>query len=132
MTLKKLMTKSKAMPLTMTKDTKDESGIKGDNGSFVSSLLMRLRHKLSPKATNPIASLVTVIHDLYVKETGFKESKIWVLPKGELLYDNSPLFLSGGVVSQLGVRLASQLRRYFIDSAAGILTSLPQSPVRYG
>ncbi|KAF9943735.1 hypothetical protein BGZ72_003465 [Mortierella alpina] len=40
--------------------------------------------------------------------------------------------LESSIVATLGVMLAVQIRRYFIDEAAGLNTSLPESPIGDG
>ncbi|KAG0030762.1 hypothetical protein BGZ83_004679, partial [Gryganskiella cystojenkinii] len=83
------------------------------------------------KYNNINSKLIQEVCDAYVQEAGFQESSLWILT-GQQSNDGKVLYLDNLVVNQLGILLASQLRRYFIDRAAGIATSLPRSPIRNG
>ncbi|GJJ79176.1 hypothetical protein EMPS_11535 [Entomortierella parvispora] len=113
-------------------DIEDESGMKGDNGGFMVSLLRYFRHQFEIGQGNTNRHLIEDIRSLYSKvNTNFDESMLLVLT-GIQAKGSRNVYLEGGIVAQLGIRLACQLRRYFIDQAAGIATSLPQSPIRNG
>ncbi|GJJ77921.1 hypothetical protein EMPS_10280 [Entomortierella parvispora] len=113
-------------------DIEDESGMKGDNGGFMVSLLRYFRHQFEIGQGNTNRHLIEDIRSLYSKvNTNFDESTLLVLT-GIQAKGSRNVYLEGGIVAQLGIRLACQLRRYFIDQAAGIATSLPQSPIRNG
>lgn len=98
----------------------DESGTKGDHGGFFSSLLMCLR---TPTATikynNKHIGLIRPIRLQYTQACPLDEADFKILSHG----------LESTIVQTLGVLLAVQVRRYFIDTTAGLSASLPHSPV---
>ena len=101
----------------------DESGTKGDHGGFFCSLLQYLR---TPTATikynNKHIALIRPIRLQYTQTCPLDGADFKILSHG----------LESSIVKTLGVSLAVQVRRYFIDIAAGLRASLPHSPVRDG
>ncbi|CAO3563939.1 unnamed protein product [Mortierella alpina] len=101
----------------------DETGTQGDYGGFFASVLAYLRSPTSTiKYNNRNRGLINAIRNGYLQAAGPIEEDLLILGRG----------LESSIVKTLGVMLAVQIRRYFIDKAAGLTTSLPESPVHEG
>ncbi|KAG0248020.1 hypothetical protein DFQ27_001290, partial [Actinomortierella ambigua] len=105
------------------KDEEDESGTKGDHNGFCRSLLSYLRRpNATIRADNRFIHVIRPARVNYIALSNIKDSDFEILGHG----------LEHTIVATLGIRLAAEFRRYFIDMAAGITTSLSYSPVRQG
>ncbi|KAF9281856.1 hypothetical protein BGZ74_002261 [Mortierella antarctica] len=97
----------------------NESGTKGDHGGFFGSLLMYLH---TPTATikynNKHITLIRPIWQQYTQACPLDVADFRILDHG----------LESSIMQTLGVSLAVQVRRYFIDNATGLSASLPHSP----
>ncbi|KAG0196363.1 hypothetical protein BGX28_010256 [Mortierella sp. GBA30] len=101
----------------------DDSGTKGDYGGFFQSMLLYFRSaRLTIRYNKNINNLINSIRSLYLQGNPLHECDFIVLGQG----------LRSSIVHTLGVTLAVQVCRYFVDTAAQMNTSLPQSPVGDG
>ncbi|KAF9920803.1 hypothetical protein FBU30_009267 [Linnemannia zychae] len=96
---------------------------KGDYNGFFKSLLSYLKNPTSTiKHNNQHIGIIKPAREEYIKDAKIAQEDFQILGHG----------LSSTIITTIGVMMAVQFRRYFVNNAADIPTSLPYSPTRQG